>query len=236
MAANQFWYADSNGVTCGPFDGKQLKQLAATGIITAETQVYAAHTQKWVPARRVKGLLPTIAVQPSRPPPVPALPQSIPARKKPTLSNTQIACFCALFVLCLGLYSGLGTPNEGPRPNGQRVKEPDSVPEHNPEYVVFTASQVYAYYDQNEVRGDRELKDKTFAVRGTVDEINKEILGRPYVSFRSNNWIFGVQCLFPHTAEHKLAKLLPGDTVTIVGKCSGKFGNVLMEECRLHSE
>ncbi|MCP4539182.1 MAG: DUF4339 domain-containing protein [Chloroflexi bacterium] len=215
MAANQFWYADSNGVTCGPFDGKQLKQLAATGIITAETQVYAAHTQKWVPARRVKGLLPTIVVQPSRPPPVPALPQSIPARKKAALSNTQIACLaavCVPFILCLGLCSGLGTPstlNEGPRPNDQRAEEPDPEPNDEPDGLtakidawVYAQSFVKANlkspstakfseglldFSQNAEDNVRYVGNGLYSVHGWVDSQNS------FGGTMRTNWVVELQ-------------------------------------------
>lgn len=111
--------------------------------------------------------------------------------------------------------------------------KPESEPE--PEYTVFPASRVYAYYDQNEIRGDAELKGKWFAVQGRISDINKDILGTPYVAFRSDDWIFGVQCMFPRSSASALARLTPGQNVTIAGKCSGKMANVIMTDCRFYS-
>lgn len=104
-----------------------------------------------------------------------------------------------------------------------------------PEYVVYLAADVYEYYDANELRGDQELKERRFAVTGRVGEINRDILGTPYLAFRSANWMFGVQCMFPRNSESLLTQLNPGDIVTVAGTCSGKLVNVIMTDCQFYT-
>ncbi len=123
-----------------------------------------------------------------------------------------------------------------PAPPAAPPETPAPAEEAKPEeYSVFSAAQVYAYYDENEIRGDEELKGKRFAVKGKISDINKDIFGTPFIAFRSNDWIFGVQCMFPRSSTSALTKLTPGDFITIAGKCSGKLGNVIMSDCRFYT-
>lgn len=145
-------------------------------------------------------------------------------------SRVCLAIVSAAFLACVCACTGGGPP-----PSGGGRSPASSQPEAEPDYQVYPASTVYGYYNANEVRGDQELKDKWFAVTGTINDINKDILGTPYVSLRSREWVFGVQCMFPYSAESELAKLLPGQQVTIAGKCAGKMGNVLMRECSFYT-
>lgn len=141
-----------------------------------------------------------------------------------------VAVVSAAFLLCVFACGPSGSPSGG---RGQSSGPARPTPPED--LQVFPAATVYSYYDANEIRGDRELKDKWFAVTGTIEEVNKDILGAPYVCLRSREWIFGVQCMFPRSAESSLTELLPGQQVTIAGKCAGKMGNVLMRECRFYA-
>jgi len=101
---------------------------------------------------------------------------------------------------------------------------------------VSQAKALFAYYDENELRGDRDFKGKLLAVRGTIGEINSDILGTPYVALKTSSPLFCVQCMFKRGTEATLAELEPGRIVTIAGVCCGKFGNVILEDCYFYQE
>lgn len=71
MSAEQQWhYADSAGQELGPVSADQLQQLAASGQINGETNVWTEGLEAWVPASQVDGLLPNTPA--TAPPPIPA--------------------------------------------------------------------------------------------------------------------------------------------------------------------
>ena len=50
------WYINRSGKTAGPFKSEDLKQMADAGLIQPTDQVRQEGTEKWVEARKVKGL------------------------------------------------------------------------------------------------------------------------------------------------------------------------------------
>ena len=55
-----------------------------------------------------------------------------------------------------------------------------------------------------------------------------------YITFEAENpySITSVQCFFTDdTQVKKVMELSEGDTVTVIGKCDGKFANVFIEDC-----
>jgi hypothetical protein len=109
---------------------------------------------------------------------------------------------------------------------------------HPTDLVVSDAAAVYAAYESNEVQADSNMKDKWFAVKGRIEKIGKDIMNTPYVALNVGKElsIFSVQCMFKEADQGVLADLHPGQTVVIGGKCAGKMGNVLMQECWLYDE
>jgi hypothetical protein len=82
------------------------------------------------------------------------------------------------------------------------------------------------------------MKNKWFAVKGKVQKVGKDIINTPYVVLDNGKefTIFSVQCMFTTADEGMLARLSPGQTIVIAGKCEGKMGNVLMRQCWLYDE
>ncbi|MCP5534702.1 MAG: DUF4339 domain-containing protein [Akkermansiaceae bacterium] len=59
MSDIQYWhYLDTAGQQQGPITADQLQQLAATGQITAQTNVWTEGMAEWLPATQVEGLIP----------------------------------------------------------------------------------------------------------------------------------------------------------------------------------
>jgi hypothetical protein len=101
-----------------------------------------------------------------------------------------------------------------------------------PEYIEITAQQLYDEYDNNEIAADQKYKDRTLKVTGYISNIGEDILGDPYITLTGSKYGFsGVHCTFPDTdvARNILAGYNTGDLVTIKGKCTGYFIDVLLE-------
>ncbi|MDR2584354.1 MAG: NINE protein [Fibromonadaceae bacterium] len=90
----------------------------------------------------------------------------------------------------------------------------------------LSASQLFSEYEDNEVAADNAYKGKWIKVSGTVESIAKDILDDPYVLFNTGD-LFGVQVYFDDASQ--LGSIKKGQRLTIVGKCDGKFGNILVK-------
>ncbi len=100
---------------------------------------------------------------------------------------------------------------------------------------TYSADQVVAFYDANEVAGDDALKGRVFKIEGVVERVGKDLLGTSYVALKADRagGLRAVQCFFSKDKNDQLAALQPGQHVVIRGKCSGLMMNVLMKECEL---
>lgn len=97
--------------------------------------------------------------------------------------------------------------------------------------IAITARELYAQYEANEIQADALYKNKTLAVSGTIQNIGKDILDDPYISFKTDNLIGSVQCMLADTEKEKAAQLREGTAITLQGKNSGKLMNVLLRNC-----
>lgn len=89
-------------------------------------------------------------------------------------------------------------------------------------------------YEANEVRGDELYNGKMMRLTGTVGSIGKDILEEVYITFANADEykITSVQCYFSDDDQiKKVMELSEGDSITLVGKCDGKFGNVVLKDC-----
>lgn len=99
--------------------------------------------------------------------------------------------------------------------------------------ISVTATALVASYLTSEEDADRRYKDRILEVRGEVDEVNKQDPGQSLVLLKTDDALLRVQCFFPGMPKGRLATLRPGQTVTIRGKCDGRAGNVLLQDCQL---
>jgi hypothetical protein len=90
-------------------------------------------------------------------------------------------------------------------------------------------------YEANEVAADQRFKDQTVRVIGLVAEVGRDVLGAPYVVFRSSREYsaFSVQASFPRSAEGLLATLAPGAPLTVTCVGAGKMGHVQLRRCAM---
>lgn len=120
--------------------------------------------------------------------------------------------------------SAAETPRAAPKP--------ESAPEP---IVAVTAPALFAAYDANEISADDKFKGKMLAVTGKIDSIGKDILDTMYLTLSNGEEfaIMGVQAFFEDDAGKQLARLTKGQKVTVLCRCDGKLGNVMLKECSL---
>ncbi len=112
------------------------------------------------------------------------------------------------------------------------------------QYDLFThisAKDLMSEYDSNIVNADKSYTDTVMVVSGKVSSIGKTNNGRNLtVMLESGTYFYGVQLNFKTSQENFVAELREGDSVTVIGKCTGKSGkqfiildgnNVMIENC-----
>ncbi len=119
----------------------------------------------------------------------------------------------------------VGVANE----KGERSRELEAYKsgERIPD-VEVDAATLFMDYEGNEIGADARYKNKWLLITGTVDSVAKDITDTPYITLDCGNMIFTVQCFLADTSM--AGSLKKGQRVTIIGRCSGKFGNVLVKD------
>jgi hypothetical protein len=96
---------------------------------------------------------------------------------------------------------------------------------------TFNPDEIVAGYSKNEVAADNIFKDKNFYVVGYVDRVGKNVEGDTYVIFKTGDMIRKVQCFVED--QDALAKLSPGQKITVYGVGGGLMMNVLVQNCKI---
>ena len=99
-----------------------------------------------------------------------------------------------------------------------------------PDYVL-SADTLFRAYDQNAVAADAKYEDKIVKVSGTIQSIGKDIMDTAYLVIGGSGFLDGVQCMLPSGQESLVASVSKGQYVTLKGKVSGQFGNVIVNNC-----
>ena len=110
-------------------------------------------------------------------------------------------------------------------------------------YPNYSAKDLMSEYEENIVNADEEYTGAVMVVSGTVSAIGKTNNDKNLtVMLESGTYFAGVQLNFKTSQAEAVAELREGDTVTVVGKCTGKSGtqlvffegnNVMIENCYL---
>lgn len=111
------------------------------------------------------------------------------------------------------------------------------------QYPHYSAEDLMSEYDANIVNADEVYTNTVMVVTGTVSSIGKTNNDTNLtVMLKSGTYFYGVQLNFKTSQSESVAALREGDTVTAVGKCTGKSGkqlivfdgnNVMIENCYL---
>jgi hypothetical protein len=143
----------------------------------------------------------------------------------------KVILFVFLGLVSLGVIARLtgakGAGKEAVAPSSNN----DSTEAKLKKTYTYSAEQLMAEYMGNEVRADENFKGKVFWVTGTIKDIGKDILDKPYITLKSADLIRSVQCYI--NDKQALSSLEKGAQVTIKGTCKGLMVNVLMKDCQI---
>lgn len=152
-----------------------------------------------------------------------------------TLSKGVKAVIVIILLVIAGTQAQSGVPSEqlAKSEDIQTKSQEKVVPKV--EAVKITAAQVVADYKANEVAADAKYKGKTLEISGTIETIGKDIADTPYITFYTSEYaiIDKVQCAFSKSDEVVLAELSKGQKITVQGEVSGKFGNIIVKQCKV---
>lgn len=111
------------------------------------------------------------------------------------------------------------------------------------QFPHYSATDLFSAYDANVVNADEQYTNAVLVVSGTVSSIAKTNNGNNLaVMLKSGAYFNGVQLNFKTSQTDAVAALNEGDTITAIGKCTGKSGtqflildgnNVMIENCYL---
>ncbi len=114
----------------------------------------------------------------------------------------------------------------------------------NEQYGKFnsiSASRLMNEYTENIVNADKEYTGQILIVDGVVSAIDKTNNGNNLcVLLKSNQYFANVQLNFDTDQEEAVSKLNNGNSIKVIGKCTGKSGkhfiildgnNVMIEDC-----
>lgn len=98
----------------------------------------------------------------------------------------------------------------------------------------ISPNELYANYRANEVAADEKFRNKKLALTGQISDIGKDITDKPYISFKVGSFE-NVTCYFDSKNSKLISELSKGDTITIVGTCSGLIlTNVILKDSSLY--
>jgi hypothetical protein len=121
------------------------------------------------------------------------------------------------------------TPSEGTSAKQTAVEHVTDAPMES-----VTGSTLVSAYEQNEVGADQLYKGKRLLVRGRVGEIKKDITDTPYLTIDEDEMGFrGVQAYFSDDDAPKLAQLVKGQIVEVIGTCDGLMVHVQLQHSEL---
>ena len=102
---------------------------------------------------------------------------------------------------------------------------------HSDPSVSITASRLYEIYEQNEPLADKKFKGKVVSVTGEIGSIGQDMIGKFNICLKTKNHLCGIQCFFDKAHKKKVVAQEKGAYITIIGRCDGKTGRVILRKC-----
>lgn len=138
------------------------------------------------------------------------------------MTKTNLKHILSAFAVAVFLFIAFGSDDE-------KKTEKDIVNESPA--IEISASQLYEDYESNGVAADQKYKGKVLRVSGVVDNIDRDIMDKIYVTLKGGEYIGDIQCFFAEDHVNKAANLSKGQRITVKGKCDGKLMNVMLKGC-----
>lgn len=154
---------------------------------------------------------------------------------KQHLSRAAAAMVCLILVMGCGWF---GAKNKKGSDNNN-VDTGGSSSIGN--VVKVSATDLFKAYKDDKAAADQLYKNKSLELTGIIDVIGKDLVsGESFVSLKADDRRFDAAIMqiqaFPADSEKsKLTSLSEGQTVTIVGTCTGITGNIIIKDARFQT-
>jgi hypothetical protein len=101
--------------------------------------------------------------------------------------------------------------------------------------VLVKVNKLLEDYDRDEKEADELYLGNVLQVDGTVALMRKSEDGKVLLDLKEGFRLTAhmVQCQFSFSGERALGSVVAGDQVTVVGRCDGKHGTVILKDCAL---
>ena len=98
------------------------------------------------------------------------------------------------------------------------------------EAIKVNASTLYEEFNTNNVGAENKYKGKMLLVTGTVYNIDKTA----YVNLMAGYVADGVTAYFSSEGKSQITNVSQGQTITVLGRCSGRsLGSAILNDCVL---
>lgn len=100
--------------------------------------------------------------------------------------------------------------------------------------IEVSYQTLYKDYMDNPINADSKYKGKKLIINGQIDQIDREIDQKPYITFKITN-LGDIRFDFSKGEESNVAKLIKGQTVKVVGVCNGTIlsSSVILDDCHI---
>lgn len=143
-------------------------------------------------------------------------------------------CLIAILAVIVIIIIIAVASSSGSKSTTSQNSDNQASQEETEEVLEIAPGDLLDSYEANEVKGDELYEGKKMKLTGTVVDIGKDVMEDVYITFKGNDEysVTCVQCYFDSDDEiQKVMNLQSGDSITVVGDCDGKFGNVLIKHC-----
>ncbi|MCY1715230.1 OB-fold protein [Caproiciproducens galactitolivorans] len=154
--------------------------------------------------------------------------------KKPYAVGATVSTLILIFgVLIFSINSG-SKPKTVLTGNKQQSSATSASSIIKDDAVEIDYKVLHKDYMDNPIKADSRYKNKKLIVSGKVSDIDREIDQRPYITFEISP-LETIRMDFDKKNEPEVAKLKKGQTVKVVGECTGTLisTTVVLEDCNI---
>ena len=132
------------------------------------------------------------------------------------------------------------TPTQMPTPTLKEQRDaifgpmptPDSTPMPTPMPKIETTARILATaYNNNAIAADRMYGNKVLIIAGRISDFGRDFTSKAYIILEGNGFT-DIQCMLEASEEARIARLVKGQPVGVIGVSKGKILlNVLLSPC-----
>jgi len=97
--------------------------------------------------------------------------------------------------------------------------------------IVMPAAALVKEYSADETIANKKFLNKIVSVKGKVHSIEKDSVANITIFFESDDPMSSVSCQLDKSHNDQAAKIHTGDSVSVVGICTGFLTDVVLTRC-----